>query len=522
MIRVVRARPGGNKPVFSKSIRSECMLVWPHNLTFEVYFDKNQEHYNLIAFDRNKRFVERFFTTHNRLVESLILVAYGLGNARNEIELDHLIKMAREKWGLESNFVFSVIKRLDNSGIIRHDNERGVVQIPHELIKGLITVSKLNEISHYELSSEPCTLASCSLARHINDIQILFELSPICNLSCTYCVNNAAIDEKHYYSVSDMTMFVDCLRHLHGKPTFHFIFSGGEPFLETNLTKMRCFLRQVLANGDVLSVTIFTNGTVFNEGVRAFITTLKEYLPVLIFISLDMDEEAHVKARGKNFELIVSNAKKMSNLVPVGFKPTITSETDEHRFARSLDRIMFETSSQFLSIGALDKMGRACEMESPSRDKFHAISQSVRQYYLSSIKEAISIAQDDENNDNCPNVGNRRYLTVDSRGYVILPCGDYSFGPQVLTRIKRHHDHRAVFEYMAWTASEGTDNKNCKCCREYNVCRGSCPFSNCDELKGARFEQLETKLNQKFEKATIREMMCRYFPHHFKSIEMSM
>ena len=291
------------------------MLIWPHNLTFEVYFDKNQEHYNLIAFDRNKGLVERFFTTHNRSVEALMLVAYGVGNARNEIELDHLIKVAREKWSIESNFVFSIIKRLDNSGIVRHDKERGIVQIPHELVEGLITVSKLNEITPYEISSEPCTITSCSLARRITDIQILFELSPICNLSCTYCVNNATIDEKHYYSVSDMTMFVDCLRHLHGKPTFHFIFSGGEPFLKTNLTKMRCFLRQVLVNDDVLSVTIFTNGTVFNESVRAFITTLKKYLPVLVFISLDVDEEAHVNARGNNFELIVSNAKKMSNLV---------------------------------------------------------------------------------------------------------------------------------------------------------------------------------------------------------------
>jgi len=180
---------------------------------------------------------------------------------------------------------------------------------------------------------------------------------------------------------------------------------------------------------------------------------------------------------------------------------------------------MFETSSQFISIGALDKKGRACEMEGPSRDKLHAISECTP-ILLSSIKEAISIAQNDENNDNCPNVGNRRYLTVDSRGYVILPCGDYSFGSQILTHIKRHQDHIAVFEYMSWTASEGTDNENCKCCREYKVCRGSCPFSNCHELKEERFE-LETNLNQKFEKVTIRKMMYRYFPHHFKSIEIS-
>ena len=126
-------------------------------------------------------------------------------------------------------------------------------------------------------------------------IRVYFEISLMCNGSCTYCLNSSGHVRPNALTTDEMLLIIDQL----GKDgVFETRLTGGEP---TMYPEFELLARSVREHNMTLSIN---SNLVVNEST---LNTLIDLHPDLLITSLDAEKSAHTKYRGKGYDLIVRN-----------------------------------------------------------------------------------------------------------------------------------------------------------------------------------------------------------------------
>ncbi|HLP62529.1 MAG TPA: radical SAM protein, partial [Candidatus Deferrimicrobium sp.] len=201
--------------------------------------------------------------------------------------------------------------------------------------------------------------------------QVVFEVSQLCNLQCSYCVYGGS----YYYhrknsskslSFDTSRKVIDFFSEIFGKRLQKELtvgFYGGEPLINFDvIEKIVDYSKKVFPNW-VLRFTITTNGTLLDDRMIHFL--VKNNFSLMV--SLDGNEKNHDSRRifpdgSGSFHLIIENIEKIKNIdneyynERVSFIITYSNDLpieDVFHFFLSDDRVRMNTV-QFSPVNHLD------------------------------------------------------------------------------------------------------------------------------------------------------------------------
>lgn len=177
-------------------------------------------------------------------------------------------------------------------------------------------LTALTNGSTLRLRSSPTPLPVDSLAA---PIRIYLEICLRCNANCNYCLNDAGSARPHELSTEELVCTIESF----GRDgIFEVRLTGGEPTLRPDFHELA---RAVRRNGMVLSV----NSNLL--GSRGTLDHLIELGPDLLITSLDAAEEPHAKHRGKGYDSIVENVRRLRQAdIPLRLNCMLNGDTLPH------------------------------------------------------------------------------------------------------------------------------------------------------------------------------------------------
>ncbi|MCY3413042.1 MAG: radical SAM protein [Candidatus Heimdallarchaeota archaeon] len=191
-----------------------------------------------------------------------------------------------------------------------------------------------------------------------------------CNLSCTHCYVNAGPDADQHAQLT-LETFRSQLQSVKNKKfsKLEIYFTGGEPFLNTNLLIM---FKESL---ELANVTVLTNSTRISKHIAKKLQVLQEESTNNIYfrVSLDGPEQSENDAiRGKNaFDRATRGIK---NLIDVGFNPIVTAMRSwlyldslkmENKYEKLLSEMGIPKDKQLLKILPPLRIGREADRDRP-------------------------------------------------------------------------------------------------------------------------------------------------------------
>lgn len=154
-----------------------------------------------------------------------------------------------------------------------------------------------------------------------NGLNIVFDISKYCNLSCIGCCVNAKLTSKNEYDkvnkyndlsfleISSILYKVRRYSETLKNDDVYINYGGGEPFIRNDFNDLVKLTKSIFPNG---KIAVDTNGTI---GDYDSILEIKSYLEVIGF-SIDGMKETHNKWRGvtnyeESFDKIISVIEKL-------------------------------------------------------------------------------------------------------------------------------------------------------------------------------------------------------------------
>lgn len=200
-------------------------------------------------------------------------------------------------------------------------------------------------------------------------LNIVFDITKYCNLSCVgCCVNAKLINKENYeiYSKNDLSEFQ--VKEIITKISNYYLeidtedvyinFGGGEPFIRKDFVEILRFTRKKFPKG---KIAVDTNGTVFSEDT---INSAFEYLDVIGF-SIDGLEVSHDKWRRppsaeEGFKKTISQVQHLLRKNNVNKKIEITSvaTNDNIKELPSLARYLHSIGVENFSVHRSMPVGR--------------------------------------------------------------------------------------------------------------------------------------------------------------------
>lgn len=148
---------------------------------------------------------------------------------------------------------------------------------------------------------------------------VLFELTPVCNMSCIHCY----LQKHHSEQILSYSQIIKIIDILYEKGIIFLTLTGGEIFTRKDFLDI-----YIYAKKKGFLVELFTNGYLVNE---TMIHVFKEYPPLLVDVSLyGASEATYQKITGISgaFERVISNCEKLKNAgIRVSLKSPIMSDT---------------------------------------------------------------------------------------------------------------------------------------------------------------------------------------------------
>lgn len=147
----------------------------------------------------------------------------------------------------------------------------------------------------------------------------LFELTPVCNMSCIHCY----LKEHHFENMLSYAQIIKIIDILYEKGIVFLTFTGGEIFTRKDFIDIYLYTKQ-----KGFLVELFTNGYLIDEHA---IQVFKEYPPLLVDVSLyGASELTYQKITGVSgaFEKVVGNCVDLKKAgVRVSLKSPIMNKT---------------------------------------------------------------------------------------------------------------------------------------------------------------------------------------------------
>ena len=155
------------------------------------------------------------------------------------------------------------------------------------------------------------------------------EITNLCNLNCSTCYNRSGLNKtKREFSFQDLSQTLRRLRSEFGCQTFRF--SGGEPFLHSEMPALIAHMSTLLEEDSEINFGFVTNGTISQPELIQLMQQYPERF--LLQISLDGScEEINARTRG-----VGSFGKSISFLdevVKSGVKPIVKMVISRHNIA---------------------------------------------------------------------------------------------------------------------------------------------------------------------------------------------
>lgn len=148
---------------------------------------------------------------------------------------------------------------------------------------------------------------------------VLFELTPVCNMSCIHCY----LQKHHSEDMLTFSQIKHIIDILYNKGILFLTFTGGEIFTRSDFLDIYMYAKK-----KGFLVELFSNGYLIDESI---IKVLKEYPPLLVDISLyGANEATYKKITGISgaFDRVVENCKKLrEENIRVSLKSPIIKDT---------------------------------------------------------------------------------------------------------------------------------------------------------------------------------------------------
>jgi radical SAM protein with 4Fe4S-binding SPASM domain len=184
----------------------------------------------------------------------------------------------------------------------------------------------------------------------------IVSLAKDCNLNCNYCFMNATNNKGLLMNKETAKKVVDFIFQSPSK-AIEIHFTGGEPLLNFEIMKfiVNYSKEKNKEKKKKLSFSITTNLTILNKEIIELFK--KENFSVTV--SIDGPKEIHEANRGKNFDLIMKNIKKLrENNIETHFLPVIT-KLSLKKWKEIVDFFVFELNYNLIHWKYMYKTGRA-------------------------------------------------------------------------------------------------------------------------------------------------------------------
>lgn len=294
--------------------------------------------------------------------------------------------------------------------------------------------------------------------------RVLWELNTACNLECSYC-HTRTERSLHGLSLEKIIQFYDFLKE---RQITDIIFSGGEPFLRTDIFSI---LESAHQRG--FSIDLCSNGTLIDGDSAA---RLRETLSE-ISISLDSHlSDIHDNWRGPgSHQMAITGVR---HLVAAGLEVHAISVVTEESFSS-----MEETAELVAGLGvhSMTFLGRMATVGMspafPSR-----INQARLKERIFSIRETLDIPVNSKrlffSPAHFPCTAGESMFGIDAEGN-FLPC------------ILFKGDHYNMAESPAWKkAFTRYRDRVCRPCEHLSKCHGGCPGASYLEDRTVRVDPL--------------------------------
>ena len=296
-------------------------------------------------------------------------------------------------------------------------------------------------------------------------VNVSFEVTRKCNLSCRHCYANAGERLKDELAVGEIKAFIDQLAAM---GVLSITFSGGEPLLHPHLFELMEYARR-----KPLSVLLFTNGTLLT---RKIVQTLKEIGVLNVSVSIDgPDAETHDLFRGVkgSFEKTIRGVKLLREAgIPVRCSMSIT-KINYKRVKEMLELVndlqLSEVKMWFIAFS-----GRPDEKQIfISPEEFREVMKQNREYEKEAFGERKVEVQYRRTPENC-GVG-MSSLGVKCNG-VVVPCPN--FGEDVSLGNIRNDSLPDIWNTSVLLnelrAMSVLKTERCKDCDYALLCKGGC------------------------------------------------
>lgn len=216
---------------------------------------------------------------------------------KNKILKDNLIIREEEDFIYIFDPVLSSVTKLNKNLFEKIEKKEELSENITELL------SKQNLLNSKNVTTPPLNKLSLSGTKNLSDLlevknvkapfNLIWAISPVCNLRCIYCFPNAKEVSK-VMSFLNMDEIKIIIKALVKAKVFSVVITGGEPLLYPKIWEVISMLHQ-----NNISVGIVTNGTIINEDILNKIKTNYNYLG--ISVSLDsVVPKINEITRGKN------------------------------------------------------------------------------------------------------------------------------------------------------------------------------------------------------------------------------
>jgi radical SAM protein with 4Fe4S-binding SPASM domain len=150
-------------------------------------------------------------------------------------------------------------------------------------------------------------------------IRVYLEVCLRCNAHCTYCLNDAGSARPGELSTAELLRTID---HMSRDGVFEVRLTGGEPTLRPDFHDLA---RAVRKSGMALSVN---SNLLMN---RERLDRLAALRPHLLITSLDASRAPHTRHRGKGYDTIVENVRRLRGAgVPLRLNCMLSGDTIAH------------------------------------------------------------------------------------------------------------------------------------------------------------------------------------------------
>lgn len=322
---------------------------------------------------------------------------------------------------------------------------------------------QLLEASHSPLETSRKPPPSVRLVHRL--VNVSFEVTRKCNLSCRHCYANAGERLKDELAVGEIKAFIDQLAAM---GVLSITFSGGEPLLHPHLFELMEYARR-----KPLSVLLFTNGTLLT---RKIVQTLKEIGVLNVSVSIDgPDAETHDLFRGVkgSFEKTIRGVKLLREAgIPVRCSMSIT-KINYKRVKEMLELVndlqLSEVKMWFIAFS-----GRPDEKQIfISPEEFREVMKQNREYEKEAFGERKVEVQYRRTPENC-GIG-MSSLGVKCNG-VVVPCPN--FGEDVSLGNIRNDSLPDIWNTSVLLnelrAMSVLKTERCKDCDYALLCKGGC------------------------------------------------